>query len=577
MSSSVTARLGSTSSAVVSHRFYNSRLRDVYESCTLPTKIAFAASHTISLNTFSESTERRSAWKQTTFNPPSRSLLRTSSLSSPFLALVSTAAEADAPASKRARTLDPLTGPPREGEGLLLKEEPKRKTPFKRVTALDGQLRTFKSKMLAEPHQVVELKRCFSVARSTYNWANSRVREGASKSVITLRTEWRARPPPGWASQSNTRVASSIQEGAIRQLVAAYSSNEAKRKKNPAHQYKVDFRSLRKTPTETIMIDKDVPGSKKKNSTLLRFEHLDTPVISGKKECMLFFGNNLSCVGGIRIRDSVRAIDRMVAEGTRLSETCKIRWDKRVGSFHFIFTYVQPSPEDPDPTFADKRIVATDPGSRAFHTWYSPTSGQFGELLLGGGATIETKCAAIDKLQSRLAKRNGGPACEVRGRTRRQRYCTTRRLSHKLARMKRNLHGWMESAHYDAANFILERFDIVIEPKLGVSDMTQRSTRVMTSQSVRKMLTWSHYKFRERLISASTRYAGRHVIESTEPGTSKTCTNCGSWKKDLGANKTYNCTRCGISVDRDVAGARNNFFSEYGRAVGIGWDGVHHR
>jgi len=28
-----------------------------------------------------------------------------------------------------------------------------------------------------------------------------------------------------------------------------------------------------------------------------------------------------------------------------------------------------------------------------------------------------------------------------------------------------------------------------------------------------------------------------------------------------------------VKVNRDVAGARNNFFSEYGRAVGVGWDG----
>lgn len=29
-------------------------------------------------------------------------------------------------------------------------------------------------------------------------------------------------------------------------------------------------------------------------------------------------------------------------------------------------------------------------------------------------------------------------------------------------------------------------------------------------------------------------------------------------------------------MDRDVAGARNNFFAAYGRARGIGWDGLTH-
>lgn len=42
---------------------------------------------------------------------------------------------------------------------------------------------------------------------------------------------------------------------------------------------------------------------------------------------------------------------------------------------------------------------------------------------------------------------------------------------------------------------------------------------------------------------------------------------------DLGAAKTYKCDVCAIEVDRDVAGARNNFFAAYGDAVGIGWDG----
>ena len=572
MSSSATAPPASTSNAAASRRFFNSRLRSVYESCVLPTKTAFAASHTISSSTFSESTERKSRWNQTTFTPPSRSSPRTSSLSSPFLALVSTAVAAAGPAKKKPRPAELPEATPEAAPQAASK----RKTPFKRAAEPDGHIRTFKMKMLPTAGQVLELKRCYSVARKAFNWANARVKEGGPKNIIKLRTEWRALPPPEWASTAATKVASSIQEGAIRQLVGAYSSNEAKRKKNPAHRYDVRFRSLRKTPTEVIAIDKDVPGSSKKNSTLLRFEAVASNAAcpEGKAECLAFFGNNLNAVGGIRIRDSERAVAMLVAEGKRLSESAKIRWDKRARSFHFVFTYIQPKLEDPDPSFEKKRIVATDPGSRAFHAWYSPTSGQFGELLAGAGDELEDRCIAIDVLQSRVDRRKRGPAPEACGRTNRQRYLTTRRLKRRLAKLRRNLSGWMESAHYDSANFLLRKFDLIIEPKLGVSELVQKKTRVISSASVRKMLTWSHFKFRERLKSASARYAGRHVVESTEPGTSKTCTNCGFWKADLGGDKTYICNRCGIVTDRDVAGARNNFFSEYGRAVGMGWDGV---
>ena len=412
------------------------------------------------------------------------------------------------------------------------------------------------------------------MSRRAYNWANARVKEGAPKNIIKLRTEWRALPPPEWAS-GDKKVSTSIQEGAIRQLVGAYTSNEAKRKKNPSHHYDVKFRSVHKTLSEVINIDKD--RSTTKASTLLRFVASDSTVKSGKSECLAFFGNNLSDCGGIRMQDSVKAIARLVAEGNRLSESAKILWDKRSCSFHFIFTYIQPRLEDPDPTFAEKRIVSTDPGGRVFHTWYSPTSGQFGELLHDAAVDVEAKCLAMDAIQSRIDRRRRGPDKGARPRSGRQRYRTTRRLKRKFAKMRRNLHGWMESAHYDAANFLLRDHDIIIEPNMGVHEMTQRSTRVMNSASVRKMLTWSHYKFRERLVSASTRYAGRHVLISTEPGTSGTCSNCGAWKKDLGGNKTYDCKSCGISMDRDVAGARNNFFSEYGNAGGVHWDGIENR
>jgi putative transposase len=157
---------------------------------------------------------------------------------------------------------------------------------------------------------------------------------------------------------------------------------------------------------------------------------------------------------------------------------------------------------------------------------------------------------------------------------------TTRRLRRKLAKERRRLHGYVESAHYDAANFLLDHHDIIIQPILKVSELVkkkrdERLQRVFGSKMARAMCTWSHYLFRRRLVSASARYAGRHVYETTEPGTSKTCTHCGTWKNDLRlGDKVFECRRCNLAIDRQLAGARNNFLAAYGMAIGMHWDRV---
>jgi transposase len=453
-----------------------------------------------------------------------------------------------------------------------------KKVPFKRLAPLDGQLRTYKVLMLPTKEQKVELKRCFAVARNAYNFANMLIKSKKEKvNMIKLRAHWFKLPKPTWANEKHTAVNCKIQAYAIKQCVDAYRTNLAK----PGHVFEVGFRSLRATKTETLVIEKD-PGDKKQ-SPLLRFEKTVSQYMR-RRECLAFFGNNLTHTGGIRLLDSRHVIKMMLKEGNRLKENAKIQWDKRTGKFHFIYAYVQPNLEDPDPSFADKRIVAMDPGINPFQQTYSPHSGEYG-VLVGekGKETLIRKCQKLDALQSRIAKRKGKTVRPTRRRGRdmseskqRRAYkATTRRLKRKLAKERRRVYGWMESAHYDTANFILKDHEIIIQPILQVGQLLPRESRLLSSKVARAMCTWSHYKFRQRLKSAASRYEGRHVFETNEPGTSKTCTHCGFWKADLQlGDKIYSCPQCHIQVDRQLAGARNNFFSAFGQAMGIGWDGV---
>lgn len=50
-------------------------------------------------------------------------------------------------------------------------------------------------------------------------------------------------------------------------------------------------------------------------------------------------------------------------------------------------------------------------------------------------------------------------------------------------------------------------------------------------------------------------YKKREIHVVKEHYTSQACTKCGNCKKING--KTYNCGKCGLSINRDINGARN--------------------
>ena len=439
---------------------------------------------------------------------------------------------------------------------------------------MKGRPRSYKIRMLPTKEQIIELKRCFTAARIAYNFANKRVRDdNMPANIISLKKDW-VRADSEVKGQT-TGVASRFMNQAIKDLVQAYKSNYAKLKTHPSHKFVVKDRCEIKTRTECLHIE---------NQHALLEVIKETSLLGTKRraECKLRFGNNLEMHGPIRIQGKRTLIDKVVQTGIKLHADAQIQWDKGRNAFYFIWVDELPTLLDPDTVFSSKSIVALDPGCSPFQQWYSPTSGEYGELLSDAREGLKLKCQCIDKLRQRIDRRKKHPercttskltSCSKRKR-RRKRQRTGRTLRKKLRRECKRLSGNMNAAHYDAANFLLARHDIVIAPVLNTCRLTERGKRnFFGSKLARALYTWSHRLFRQRLAFAAARYPGRHVYECCEPGTSKTCTNCGAWKPDLRlGDKVYCCSKCGIHVDRQVAGARNNFFAAYGMAVGMGWD-----
>ena len=73
------------------------------------------------------------------------------------------------------------------------------------------------------------------------------------------------------------------------------------------------------------------------------------------------------------------------------------------------------------------------------------------------------------------------------------------------------------------------------------------------------LLKLSHYRFRQRLYEKTKEYKNFRVYTINESFTTKTCTNCGYIKNNVGSAKIFNCDKCFIKIDRDINGARNIF------------------
>lgn len=190
-------------------------------------------------------------------------------------------------------------------------------------------------------------------------------------------------------------------------------------------------------------------------------------------------------------------------------------------------------------------IVAMDPGVRTFQTCYDGSGlvAEFGKNDIG---RIYRLCHYHDDLQSRWSQP------EVNHK---KRY----RMKKAALRINLKIRNLVDELHKKLSNWLLTNYQVILLPKFETSKMIRRGQRRIRSKTARAMVTWSHYKFQQRLLSKAREYPNCRVYIVTEEYTSKTCGSCGHLHQKLGGNKKFKCpnARCKTICDRDVNGARN--------------------
>jgi putative transposase len=100
-------------------------------------------------------------------------------------------------------------------------------------------------------------------------------------------------------------------------------------------------------------------------------------------------------------------------------------------------------------------------------------------------------------------------------------------------------------------------YHYVLLPQFETQQIVCRKQRKINNKTARLLSTWSHYKFRQRLIEKAREYPWCKVIICDEHYTSKTCGFCGTIRWDLGGRKIFRCYKCNYACDRDINASRN--------------------
>lgn len=200
-----------------------------------------------------------------------------------------------------------------------------------------------------------------------------------------------------------------------------------------------------------------------------------------------------------------------------------------------------------------KKIASIDPGVRTFATIYEPDGSivEWGRHDIG---RIYRLAHYVDKLQSQWTKKIRDRHNQLVFKMKAHQRWRFKRAASRLREKIRNL---IKDLHCKMARWLCSTYDYILLPVFETQTMIRRSQRRIHSKTARAMVTWSHYSFRQRLLSKARAFPGCRVVLVDEAYTSKTCGLCGYVHRGLGGSKVFSCPRCRALIDRDHNGARN--------------------
>lgn len=207
----------------------------------------------------------------------------------------------------------------------------------------------------------------------------------------------------------------------------------------------------------------------------------------------------------------------------------------------------------------NNKVCSIDPGVRNFVSLYSDN--KIANIGINCSEKINKLNKEIDIIKSRLNKKkyvgNNGKIYVNTKKRKRQLRKAQERKQIKLSNIIKELHN-------QTSNYLTNNYSLIINTPFE----SQKMVQTLGKNISRIMNNMSYYKFKMQLKNKCEERNVKMEIKE-EYYTSKTCTYCGQIKNDLGNNKTYECNKCKIKLERDSNGARNILLRNYELIKGI--------
>ena len=137
----------------------------------------------------------------------------------------------------------------------------------------------------------------------------------------------------------------------------------------------------------------------------------------------------------------------------------------------------------------------------------------------------------------------------------RNRYAASNRIRIKIINL-------VDELHHQAARWLVDNYDLILIPSFETKEMSGKRKRKLRAKSVRMLLTFAHFRFRQFLIWKAWQ-SGKQVLLVNQAYTSKTCSWSGEIIANLGGRKVVPGSD-GVALERDINGARGIFLRALG-------------